>query len=101
MCIRDSFWEIPRPKKPILLPKVLGEDELARLFNALNNLKHKAMLFTAYSAGLRVSEIAALKIKHIDSGRMQILVANAKGKRSLCKFKSNIVRFFEGLYEKI
>lgn len=75
------FWEIPRPKKPIILPKVLGEDELARLFNALNNLKHKAMLFTAYSAGLRVSEIAALKIKHIDSSRMQILVENAKGKK--------------------
>ena len=75
------FWEVPRPKKPILLPKVLGEDELARLFNALSNLKHKAMLFTAYSAGLRVSEIAALQIKHIDSGRMQILVANAKGKK--------------------
>jgi len=75
------FWEIPRPKKPILLPKVLGEDELARLFNALDNLKHKAMLFTAYSAGLRVSEIAGLKIKHIDSSRMQILVENAKGKK--------------------
>jgi integrase/recombinase XerD len=75
------FWEIPRPKKPILLPKVLGEDELARLFNALDNLKHKAMLFTAYSAGLRVSEIAALKIKHIDSSRMQILVEKAKGKK--------------------
>jgi site-specific recombinase XerD len=59
----------------------LGEDELARLFNALDNLKHKAMLFTAYSAGLRVSEIAAIKIKHIDSGRMQILVENAKGKK--------------------
>ncbi len=75
------FWEIPRPKKQLILPKVLGEDELARLFNALENLKHKAMLFTAYSAGLRVSEIAALKIKHIDSGRMQILVENAKGKK--------------------
>ncbi len=66
------FWEIPRPKKQLVLPKVLGEGELARLFNALDNLKHKAMLFTAYSAGLRVSEIAALKIKHIDSDRMQI-----------------------------
>jgi len=75
------FWDVPRPKKPILVPKVLGEDELARLFNALNNLKHKAMLFTAYSAGLRVSEISALKIKHIDSSRMQILVENAKGKK--------------------
>jgi integrase/recombinase XerD len=75
------FWEIPRPKKKLILPKVLGEDELAKLFNALTNLKHKAMLFTAYSAGLRVSEVAALKIKHIDSGRMQILVENAKGKK--------------------
>jgi integrase/recombinase XerD len=75
------FWEIPRPKKQFILPKVLSENELARLFNGLDNLKHKAMLFTAYSAGLRVSEIAALKIKHIDSGRMQILVKNAKGKK--------------------
>jgi integrase/recombinase XerD len=75
------FWEIPRPKKQIILPKVLGEDEIARLFNSLSNLKHKAILFTAYSAGLRVSEIAALKIKHIDSGRMQIFVENAKGKK--------------------
>ncbi|MEQ1799960.1 MAG: tyrosine-type recombinase/integrase [Lacibacter sp.] len=75
------FWEIPRPKKQLILPKVLGEDELARLFNGLANLKHKAMLFTAYSAGLRVSEIAALKIKDIDSGRMQIFIENAKGKK--------------------
>jgi site-specific recombinase XerD len=75
------FWDIPRPKKQLLLPSVLSEDELARLFNSLKNLKHKAMLFTAYSAGLRVSEIAALKLKDIDSGRMQIKVENAKGKK--------------------
>lgn len=75
------FWEIPRPKKQLLLPKVLGEKEIASLFNALENKKHKAMLFTAYSAGLRVSEIAALKLKHIDSDRMQILIENAKGKK--------------------
>ena len=75
------FWEIPRPKKPLLLPKVLGEDELEKLFKALENIKHKAMLFAAYSAGLRVSEIAALKIKDIDSGRMQIFVEQAKGKK--------------------
>lgn len=75
------FWEIPRPKKPLLLPKVLGEEELGKLFKALVNIKHKAMLFTAYSAGLRVSEVAALKIKDIDSGRMQILIEQAKGKK--------------------
>jgi len=75
------FWEIPRPKKPMQLPKLLNEEELAKLFNALENKKHKAMLFTIYSAGLRVSEVAALKISAIDSERMQILIARAKGKK--------------------
>jgi integrase/recombinase XerD len=75
------FWEIPRPKKPLLLPKLLNEKELKNLFNALVNKKHKAMLFTAYSAGLRVSEIVNLKIADIDSKRMQIFIARAKGKK--------------------
>jgi site-specific recombinase XerD len=75
------FLEIPRPKKPLQLPKLLNEDELSRLFNALSNKKHKAMLFTAYSAGLRVSEIVQLKLADIDSERMQIFIENAKGKK--------------------
>lgn len=75
------FWEIPRPKKPLILPKLLNEDELRKLFNALNNKKHKAMLFTAYSAGLRVSEVVNLKIADIDSGRMQIYIKCGKGKK--------------------
>lgn len=75
------FWEIPRPKKPLILPKLLNETELRKLFNALTNKKHKAMLFTAYSAGLRVSEVVNLKIADIDGKRMQIFVQRAKGKK--------------------
>jgi len=72
---------IPRPRKPLLLPRVLGETELTKLFNALKNIKHKAILFTTYSAGLRVSEVAALKLRDIDSDRMQIFISQAKGKK--------------------
>lgn len=75
------FFELPRPKKPLLLPRVLGESELGRLFNALTNRKHKVILFTAYSAGLRVSEVVNLKISHIDSSRMQLFIQRAKGKK--------------------
>jgi site-specific recombinase XerD len=75
------FWEIPRPKKPLKLPKVLSEQEISRLFNAARFLKHKAILFTAYSAGLRVSEIVNLQWKHIDRQRGQILIEQAKGKK--------------------
>lgn len=75
------FFEIPRPKKPFQLPKVLGEYEIGKLFTALENKKHKAILFTAYSAGLRVSEVVGLRLKDIDSDRMQIFVFNSKGKK--------------------
>lgn len=75
------FWEIPRPKKKSILPKVLSEVEIARLFNATRYLKHKAILFTAYSTGLRVSEIVNLQWKHLDRQRGQILIECAKGKK--------------------
>jgi integrase/recombinase XerD len=75
------FFNIPRPKKPVQLPKLLNEDELSRLFNALLNRKHKAMLFTIYSAGLRVSELVHLRLQDIDAVRMQIFVQRAKGKK--------------------
>ena len=85
------FVEIPRPKKPNILPKVLGEKEIGRLFNALENKKHKAILFTAYSAGLRVSEVVNLKIRDIDSDRMQIFVQQAKGKKDRYVMLSPVV----------
>lgn len=75
------FWEIPRAKKPFQLPNVLGEKQITALFNALTNLKHKAILFTAYSSGLRVSEVVGLKLADIDSDRMQIKIESGKGKK--------------------
>jgi integrase/recombinase XerD len=79
---KEKFmWQIPRPQKPLILPKVLGQSELGRMFTAVANLKHKAILFTAYSAGLRVSEVCNLKLSDIDSSRMQIFIERAKGKK--------------------
>jgi integrase/recombinase XerD len=75
------FWEIPRPKKHLQLPKVLSETELKRLFDAASNLKHKAILFVAYSAGLRVSEIINLRFQDIDREREQLFIHCSKGKK--------------------
>lgn len=60
---------------------MLNNEEITAILNATENLKHKAILMTIYSAGLRVSEPVNLKIKDIDSGRMQIKVTQAKGKK--------------------
>lgn len=68
-------------KQPRCLPVVLGPDELARFFAAVKNLKHRALLMTAYAAGLRVSEVAHLRVEDIDSDRMVIRVRRGKGQK--------------------
>lgn len=75
------FWEIPRPKKQIQLPKLFNQDEIAAIIKATGHIKHKAMLMLAYAAGLRVSEVATIKVEDIDSKRMCILIRQAKGKK--------------------
>jgi len=75
------FWEIPRPKKTNDLPKTFNQEEIAAIINSTKNKKHKVMLMLAYSAGLRVSEVVALKAYEIDSKRMSILIRQAKGKK--------------------
>lgn len=75
------FFDIPRPKKKVILPNVLAISQVEKLFAKLENLKHKTMLYLAYSAGLRVSEVVALTIKDIHSERMVINIKGAKGKK--------------------
>jgi integrase/recombinase XerD len=68
-------------RQPRTLPVVLSMDEVARLFAAISNLKHRALLITAYAAGLRVSEVTRLRVTDIDSSRMVIQVRQGKGRK--------------------
>jgi len=67
------------PKRPRQLPVVLSLDEVTQFFAAIPNLKHRAILMTAYAAGLRVSEVCRLRVEDIDSRRMVIRLPQAKG----------------------
>ncbi|MFN8355867.1 MAG: tyrosine-type recombinase/integrase [Spirosomataceae bacterium] len=87
------FFEIPRPKKKVILPNVLAISQVEKLFTQLENLKHKTMIYLAYSAGLRVSEVVNLRIKDIHSERMVINIKGAKGK------KDRIVALSQGILE--
>ena len=75
------FVEIPRPKMPLQLPTVHSQQQVKKIIQATNNLKHRAMLMTGYSAGLRISEIVSLMVRDIDSERMVITVRSGKGKK--------------------
>jgi len=71
--------EFPYPKTPRRLPSVLSLEEVTRLIDCAANLKHRAMLMTLYSTGLRRAELVRLKVEDIDSQRMVIHVHQGKG----------------------
>ena len=71
----------PRSSSPARFPVVLSRDEVARFFAAITNLKHRAILMTAYAAGLRISEVSRLRVDDIDSQRMVIRVRQGKGQK--------------------
>src|SRR6478672_6368856 len=66
----------PRP-----LPVVLSGEEVTRLIAAAPNAKYQAALSVAYGAGLRASEVCALKVTDIDSERMTLRVEQGKGRK--------------------
>jgi site-specific recombinase XerD len=70
-----------RPRNDKKLPMVIARTEVRRLFEAETNIKHRLLLMLAYSAGLRVSEIAQLKPEDIDFERKLILVRRGKGRK--------------------
>ena len=79
----DTQFQIPPRPRVKKLPVVFSQPEVKRLLAAANNLKHRLLLQTVYSAGLRVSELVRLKPHHIESDpdRMMIRVDQGKGKK--------------------
>jgi len=72
---------IPHAKQPKKLPVVLSRQEVARMFEAAANLKHRTLLMTLYATGVRISEALTLQVSDIDSQRMMIHIHHGKGGR--------------------
>lgn len=70
--------DIRGPRREQHLPVVLSQDEVRRFFAQVVSYKHRMILMTAYSAGLRISETVNLRVKDIDSQRMVIHIRQGK-----------------------
>lgn len=79
----ETRFQIPPRPRIKKLPMVFSVEEVKRLLDAVDNLKHLVLLETVYSAGLRVSELVRLQPHHIesDASRMMIRVEQGKGKK--------------------
>jgi len=79
--LNREFYDIERPRQKRELPRVLSEAEIVRILDATENLKHKALIATIYSAGLRRSELIGLRKEDVDFDRRIIYIRGAKGRK--------------------
>lgn len=95
-------WEvmkIPRAKRTMKLPEILSREEVGNLIDVTRNIKHKAILMVTYSAGLRVSEAASLKVRDVDSKSMAIKVCGGKGQKDrFTLLAATTLRFLKGYW---
>lgn len=74
-----SLQDIPYPRKTEYLPQIFSVQEIQRLTQSYTNLKHRAIITLMYSCALRIGEVVNIKFTHINSDRLILRVAGAKG----------------------
>jgi integrase/recombinase XerD len=84
---QNYHWERPKLRKK--LPHVFTEEEIQLLLLSIQNIKHRCILLTIYSAGLRISELVNLKISDIMTSQACIHIKDAKGKKDRYTLLSN------------
>lgn len=97
--LKFKYIEYPRSEKK--LPIVLSQDEIQRMFDVCENIKHRVILAILYGCGLRVSELINLKWEHIDRSRMIINIIAGKGKKDRqVMLPGSLISLFEQYYKQ-
>jgi len=95
-----QVYDIERPRKGFVLPKVLSENEILSILRACENLKHKAILGTIYSAGLRRSELINLRIQDVQFDKHILYIRGGKGKKDRTSILSESIAIILQRYLK-
>lgn len=93
-----NYLDVPKPKKPKLLPKVISKEEILMMINSIDNKKHKLVVSILYSSGMRLNELVNLKREDIDAKRNIILIKAGKGQKDRItilsrKVKNQLVKY--------
>jgi site-specific recombinase XerD len=97
----NRFYSIERPRRKETLPIVLNEEEVKGIIKVTPNLKHKALLSTLYSTGVRISELLNMELKHIDAERKRVFIPNSKGgKDRYTIISSKVIEVLRAYYKR-
>ncbi len=95
--------DVARPKVGKQLPKVWSKEEMKKIIQSIDNLKHKALISLIYGSGLRIKEALNLKLSDIDSKRMRVRINQGKGRKDrysiLSKSLLDILRLYYQEYK--
>jgi len=98
--LNREFYDIERPRQKRVLPSVLSEFEIIRILDATENIKHKALIATIYSAGLRRSELIGLRKEDVDFDKRIIYIRGAKGRKDRISILSEATAILLETYMK-
>jgi integrase/recombinase XerD len=87
---KKFIYEVKRPKKDKKLPVVLSREEVKKILQITENIKHKAILMLMYSGGLRVGEVVRLRPEDIDANRKLIHIRASKGRKDRYTLLSDV-----------
>lgn len=97
---KKQMYELERPRKSKKLPNILSGEEIIAILESITNIKHKAIISTLYSAGLRRSELINLRKQDIFYDRKIIFIRGSKGKKDrntiLSEYNSRLLRDYLG-----
>ncbi|MCP3891099.1 MAG: tyrosine-type recombinase/integrase [Desulfobulbaceae bacterium] len=86
----NSKFSIPPRTRGKKLPMLLSQPEVLQLLEAPASLKHRALLATVYSSGLRVSEVVKIRPEHIESDNLRLKVEQGKGRKDRYTIMSSV-----------
>lgn len=81
--LKWKYKNLPVPKRPKHIPVVISKEDVCKIINCTANLKHRAILETIYTTGVRISELIDLRLCDIDSKRMLVRVLGKGNKYRL------------------
>jgi integrase/recombinase XerD len=76
-----SYFSLPGLKGPVKIPELLSREEVFAIIRACSSPKYRVMMLVAYGTGIRLSEIAHLRVKDIDSNRRVLRIEQGKGSK--------------------
>lgn len=101
-----SLKDIPYPRATHYLPQIFNVVEYAALVGSISNLKHRAIIQVMYACALRIGEVVAIKIEHVDGVRGLLMVKGAKGFKDRyvpipCETLELLRNYFKVYYPKV